>query len=169
MQFLSFRFVGAAVFSARSSAILNSSCQRAAGFLVYQQLQSVGWVRAATKRRAPKRVPIGASNSAEPSQWLKGTFYDSHARAKVGGAQKGMGKCDIDLESATLTGGPRLPHMLQASPHSSSKSERGAGSSGEVADRGPAWISCIDFWPLFKLLCRNTGGCSDFLPDGSAH
>lgn len=47
---------------------------------MYKQLQSVGWVRAATKRRAPRG---GASTAQDPSQWLKGTYYDTHARAKA--------------------------------------------------------------------------------------
>mmetsp|Transcript_19686 Transcript_19686/g.59506 ORF Transcript_19686/g.59506 Transcript_19686/m.59506 type:complete len:251 (+) Transcript_19686:93-845(+) len=53
------------------------------GFLLYRYALSVGWVRQATKRRGPRVVNMQTADSADQSQWLKGTFYDSHARAKA--------------------------------------------------------------------------------------
>jgi hypothetical protein len=54
----------------------------AIGYAVYRQLQGVGWVRAATKRRVP-RGGASTAGAQDPSQWLKGTYYDTHARAKA--------------------------------------------------------------------------------------
>jgi hypothetical protein len=52
-------------------------------FLVYRWVQSMGYLKQTTKRRPAARVPLDKADSAEPSQWLKGTFYDTHARAKA--------------------------------------------------------------------------------------
>lgn len=67
----------------------------ALGFLLYRYLQSVGWVRQATKRRGPRVVNLQTADSADQSQWLKGTYYDSHARAK---AKAGSGRVTKKVE-----------------------------------------------------------------------
>lgn len=64
---------------------------------MYKQLQTVGWVRAATKRRAPKSSGAAGASAQDPSQWLKGTFYDTHARAKA----KRSGSLGTELKKAS--------------------------------------------------------------------
>lgn len=67
------------------------------GYLVYKQLQSLGWVRAASRRRPSRATGATGAGAQDPSQWLKGTFYDTHARAKA----KRSGSLGTELKKAS--------------------------------------------------------------------
>lgn len=74
-------------------------------FLGYRWVQSMGYLKQATKRRTTARVPLHKADSAEPSQWLKGTNYDSHARAQ---AKSSAPKTSVPKTSVSKTSVPRV-------------------------------------------------------------